>query len=249
MLSGRPESLYILEDDPLVARTLGQTLSGHGFECRWFNTAAKFFEAVRSESPALCIVDLGLPDRDGLDVVKELEDRHDCGVLILTARAFISDRVVGLELGADDYVVKPFEPSELVARIRSILRRRDPTRVSAPRDLRRIAHFDGWRFDPACLSLTAPDGSEELLSTAEARMLLVFIERPSRVLSREQLAGTLDLLPMDRSIDVRISRLRRRLHDDPHDPRLIKTVYGAGYIFAASVQWDTHNENPRTSKP
>ncbi len=239
-LDERPASLYLLEDDPLVARTLGLALEGHGFDCHWFKTAGKFFEALRSAPPpSACIVDLGLPDRDGLDVVKELSARHDCGVLVLTARGLLSDRVLGLELGADDYMVKPFEPRELIARVRSILRRRGAPPSALSEDARRIAHFDGWSFDPAALSLAAPNSEEEeVLSAAEARLLLAFLERPSRVLSREQLAGNLDLLPTDRSIDVRVSRLRRRLRDDPQDPRLIKTVYGAGYLFAASVHWD-----------
>ncbi len=237
---GRASSLYVLEDDPLVARTLGLALEGHGFNCQWFKTAGKFFEALRSAPPpSACIVDLGLPDRDGLDVVRELSAKHDCGVLVLTARGLLSDRVLGLELGADDYMVKPFEPRELVARVRSVLRRRGASPSASSQDAPRVAHFDGWSFDPAALSLTAPDGEGgEVLSAAEARLLLAFLERPSRVLSREQLAGNLDLLPTDRSIDVRVSRLRRRLHDDPQDPRLIKTVYGAGYLFAASVRWD-----------
>lgn len=228
--------LYVLEDDALVARTVSQTLSGYGFRCRCFRTAAELFGHLPSEPPALCIVDLGLPDRDGLDVVKDLQQQCDCGVLILTGRGYVSDRVAGLELGADDYVVKPFEPRELVARIRSILRRRGRAR-SEGEGSRRIASFDGWRFDPGTYALTSPDGEEELLSSAEAKLLATLLERPSRVLSREQLAGTPDLLPYDRSIDVRISRLRRKLRDDPYNPRLIKTVYGAGYLLATSVKW------------
>lgn len=237
MSGSAPETLlYILEDDPLVARTLTQTLGQYGFRCRWFATAAELFGTLRAQPPALTIVDLGLPDRDGLDVVRELQEKCDCGVLILTGRGFVSDRVLGLELGADDYVVKPFEPRELVARIRSILRRRG--RTVAPPESRRTASFAGWRFDPASFALTDPEGREEVLSAAEARMLQILLERPSRVLTREQLAGTQELVPYDRSIDVRVSRLRRKLRDDPHNPRLIKTVYGAGYLLAAAVTWE-----------
>ncbi len=232
------ELLCIVEDDPLVARTLTLTLAEYGFRCRWFRTAAELFAGLGAPPPALCIVDLGLPDRDGLDVVRELQRKHDCGVLILTGRGFVSDRVLGLELGADDYVVKPFEPRELVARVRSILRRRGAGHPgSAQAEQRRIACFEGWRFDPASYVLTAPDGGEETLGTTEARLLQTLLERPSRILTREQLAGTPDLLPFDRSIDVRISRLRRKLRDDPHHPRLIKTVYGAGYLLAVTVRW------------
>lgn len=235
-MNAGPVLLHILEDDPLVARTLTQALAEHGFRSLWFRTAHQLFETLRQEPPALAVVDLGLPDRDGLDVVRELQQKCDCGVLILTGRSFVSDRILGLELGADDYVVKPFEPRELVARIRSILRRRG--RYVARHERRRTACFEGWRFDTASFTLTDPEGCEEVLSATESRMLAVLLERPSRVLTREQLAGNDNLAPYDRSIDVRVSRLRRKLRDDPHNPHLIKTVYGAGYLLAAAVTWE-----------
>jgi two-component system OmpR family response regulator len=225
----------VVEDDALVAQTLTQVLGEFGFRSRWFQSGAELLGHVAQAQPALCIIDLGLPDRDGLDLIRELRQQHDCGVLILTGRGFVSDKVLGLELGADDYMVKPFEPRELIARVRSILRRYEKGEKSAQR---RVAHFEQWRFDPASQVLTAADGSEELLGTAEAKLLKSFIERPNRILTREQLAGTDDVSPTDRSIDVRISRLRRRLRDDPNEPQLIKTVYGAGYLMAAAVRWE-----------
>lgn len=228
--------IALAEDDPLVARTLGQVLGEFGFKHRWFRTGNDLLRNIPQIHPALCIVDLGLPDRDGLDVVKEIQQRFDCGVLILTGRGIVSDKVLGLELGADDYMVKPFEPRELVARVRSILRRYDRVERS---EGRRLAYFHGWRFDPASFSLVSPEGNEDFLGTAEARLLLLLLEKPNRILTREQLAGTSDLSPMDRSIDVRISRLRKRLGDDPHEPKLIKTVYGAGYLMSANVSWDS----------
>ena len=226
--------IAVVEDDALVAQTLTQLLGEYGFRCRWFRTGAELLAHVAQVQPALCIVDLGLPDRDGLDLIRELQQQYDCGVLILTGRGFVSDKVLGLELGADDYMVKPFEPRELVARVRSILRRYERVEKS---DERKLACFDNWRFDPASHVLTAPDGTEEILGNAEARLLKTFIERPNRILTREQLAGSDDISPTDRSIDVRISRLRRRLGDDSHDPQLIKTVYGAGYLMAAAIRW------------
>ena len=230
-----PRLIAIAEDDPLVAQTLGQVLSEFGFRHRCFSTGNELLSHLSELNPALCIVDLGLPDRDGLDVVRDIQRSHDCGVLILTGRGVVSDRVLGLELGADDYMVKPFDARELVARVRSILRRYERTdRV----DGRRIAVFEGWRFDPASFALSSPQGVEEFLGTAEARLLQLLLERPNRILTREQLAGIDDLLPTDRSIDVRISRLRKRLGDDPHEPKMIKTVYGAGYLMAAVVRWE-----------
>ncbi|MDP3513002.1 MAG: response regulator transcription factor [Sulfuritalea sp.] len=234
-MSAAREEIHILEDDPLVAATVARTLEEYGFATRWFRTAGELLAAAARQAPALVVVDLGLPDRDGMDVVRELRQTADCGVLILTGRDVLSDRVLGLELGADDYVVKPFEPRELVARIRSILRRRSqPVAGKA----RRLARFEAWRYDPASLVLGAAGGAEEILGAAEARLLLCFLEHPNRVLSREQLAGNSDLSPLDRSIDVRVSRLRKRLNDDTQSPRLIKTVYGAGYVLTAGVQWE-----------
>ena len=235
-MSAAREEIHILEDDPLVAATVARALEEYGFATRWFRTAGELLAAVARKAPPLAVVDLGLPDRDGMDVVRELRQSADCGVLILTGRDVLSDRVLGLELGADDYVVKPFEPRELVARIRSILRRR--SQPAAAGKARRLARFEAWRYDPASLTLTAADGSEEILGAPEARLLLCFLEHPNRVLSREQLAANPDLSPLDRSIDVRVSRLRKRLDDDTQSPRLIKTVYGAGYVLTAGVQWE-----------
>lgn len=237
MNNSENSEIYVLEDDSLVARTLTRTLEEHGFTCRWFPTAGELLASVKKRVPALCIVDLGLPDRDGLEVVRELQQKVGCGVMILTARGFLSDRVIGLELGADDYVVKPFEPRELIARIRSILRRYGQQGTNALQKDKIIACFDGWQFDTASFSLTDPEGGEEVLGAAEAHLLQVLLEHPNRIQNRQQLSQIPDLLPYDRSIDVRISRLRRKLRDDPHSPRLVKTVYGVGYLLAVNVIW------------
>ena len=174
---------------------------------------------------------------DGMQVVRQLQEGTPCAVLILTGRNDVTDRVLGLELGADDYIVKPFEPRELVARVRSILRRYQRSAAAEAITERNIASFAGWIFDGNRHTLTAPDGREIGLSAAEAGLLATLLRRPNKILSREQLLGERDVDPFDRSIDVRISRLRRKLDDDPQNPRLIKTVYGAGYLFAAQVSW------------
>ena len=170
---------------------------------------------------------------DGLEVMQRVRAQSPCGILILTGRAHVSDRVMGLELGADDYVLKPFEPRELVARVRSILRRREQLADESSQ----LAEFAGWRFNLGNNTLQGSDGEEHVLSTAEADLLRVFVRNPNRILQREQLMGKRDLQPTDRSIDVRISRLRRKLEPDPQNPALIKTVYGAGYLFLATVNW------------
>lgn len=230
--------IYVIEDEPDVARLVVRTLQEFGFRTQAFRDGAAVLRDVWTEQPDLCIVDLGLPDMDGIELVREIARRSNCGVLILTGRAHTADRVMGLEGGGDDYVVKPFEPRELVARVRSILRRR-VAGVSGPaQGQRRYAHFSSWTLDCAANVLRADNGDEQLLGTAEARVLRAFLERPNQILTREQLMGTHDLSPLDRSIDVRISRLRRRLETDPQNPRIIKTVYGAGYMLAATVGWN-----------
>lgn len=227
--------IVIVEDDPDVAGTIEHVLCDFGFRTAWCRSAGDLLRRLRNLAPDLCIVDLGLPDMDGLEVMQRLRLVSACGILILTGRAHVSDRVMGLELGADDYVLKPFEPRELVARVRSILRRREAGVPGA--GPRQVAEFGGWRFNPGNNTLVSPDGLEQVLSTAEAELLKVFVGSPNRILQREHLMGSRDLSPTDRSIDVRISRLRRKLEPNPQSPSFIKTVYGAGYLFLASVTW------------
>ena len=225
--------IAIVEDDPDVARTIEQVLGDFGFRTVWCRNAGELLRRLRQTAPDLCIVDLGLPDMDGLEVMQRVRAQSPCGILILTGRAHVSDRVMGLELGADDYVLKPFEPRELVARVRSILRRREQLADESSQ----LAEFAGWCFNLGNNTLQGGDGEEHVLSTAEADLLRVFVRNPNRILQREQLMGKRDLQPTDRSIDVRISRLRRKLEPDPQNPALIKTVYGAGYLFLATVSW------------
>ncbi len=232
-----PPLILVLEDEPEIARLICTNLAEYGFRCEHLHTGREFLARARVATPDLCIVDLGLPDMDGMQVVRELQDGTPCAVLILTGRNDLTDRVLGLELGADDYIVKPFEPRELVARVRSILRRYQRSAAPEAPSERSTACFAGWRFDTSRHALTAPDGRELNLSAAEVGLLAALIRRPNKILSREQLLGERDVDPFDRSIDVRISRLRRKLDDDPQNPKLIKTVYGAGYLFSSQVDW------------
>ncbi|HRF29774.1 MAG: response regulator transcription factor [Azonexus sp.] len=231
------KTIAIVEDDPDVAKIIEQVLGDFGFRTVWCRSASDLLRRLRTLSPDLCIIDLGLPDMDGIEAMQRVKAQSACGILILTGRAHVSDRVMGLELGADDYMLKPFEPRELVARVRSIVRRRESSEAPA----RQIAEFSGWRFNLANNRLTSPDGEEHALSTAESELLKVFINNPNRILQREKLMGTRDLAPTDRAIDVRISRLRRKLEPDAHSPAFIKTVYGAGYLFLATVTWSGDN--------
>jgi DNA-binding response OmpR family regulator len=234
--------IFIAEDDQDVARTMEMTLQSFSFTTQWCRNAAELMRRLRVQTPDLCIIDLGLPDMDGMSLMQHVRNASDCGVLIVTGRAHVSDRVMGLELGADDYMVKPFEARELVARIRSILRRRQTPDLSTRQPSPPIAKFSDWRFNPANNTLRSPDGREQVLSTAEADLLRIFLSNPNRILQREQLLGNREQTPMDRSIDARVSRLRRKLDANGQRREIIKTVYGAGYLFLSPVHWVSGGE-------
>ncbi len=233
--------VYVVEDEPDIRRLVCDVLEGYGYAVTAFGSGRDARQAIRREPPSVCIVDLGLPDMDGLSLVRELWEDVRFGVIILSGRSSVSDRVLGLELGADDYIVKPFEPRELVARVNTVIRRRDQLAVAAAGSDTAKARFAEWTFDSGNLTLTATDGRQETLTAAEAALLAALLRAPKRVLSRDQLQGeaTMDRddFPFDRSIDVRISRLRKKLEQDVKTPKLIKTVYGAGYLFTAEVTW------------
>ena len=233
---GHHPLIFIIEDDDAIARIVERTLEEFEFVVECFRDGASVLRRLSTKRPDLCIVDLGLPDIDGIELIRRITEQANCGVLILTGRGQTIDRVMGLELGGDDYMVKPFEPRELVARVRSILRRRQAG-TSSVHGQRRYASFVGWTLDCAANILHSPDGSEHILGTAEAMVLRAFLQRPHQILTREQLIGQRDLSPLDRSIDVRISRIRRKLEVDPQNPKIIKTVYGAGYMLMATVAW------------
>jgi len=227
--------VYVIEDDEAVARIVTRSLADFGFATEWFRDGGSVLRRLKQVQADLCMVDLGLPDIDGIELLRQISQQSSCGLLVLTGRGHMIDRVMGLELGADDYVVKPFEPRELVARVRSILRRRRAPTPGA--EAARHAHFAGWAFDSSANTLTGSDGAAHLLGVAEAEVLRAFLLRPHQILNREHLLAQRDLSPADRTIDVRISRLRKRLEADPQNPKIIKTVYGAGYMFMAQVSW------------
>lgn len=233
-----PKSLiYIVEDESGVAQVMQRTLTDFGFHVEVFSTAEAIIRQLQLERPDLCIVDLGLPDMDGMELMSHIARVSSCGLLVVTGRGHTIDRVMGLELGADDYVVKPFESRELVARVRSVLRRRASSNGGGMSRPYRYASFLGWKLDCSANLLCAPDGQDTYLGSAEIRMLRVFLERPYQILTREQLLEQRNISPLDRKIDVRISRLRRKLEIDPDQPKIIKTVYGSGYMFSATVEW------------
>jgi two-component system OmpR family response regulator len=232
------DHILIVDDDAEIRRLLGDYLRRNGLRTTAVADGKAMWSALESERIDLVVLDLMLPGEDGLTLCRRLRADSDVPVIMLTARGDETDRIVGLEMGADDYVPKPFSPRELLARIKVVLRRSR----SLPRNLRpeeaRLMRFAGWTLDTATRNLLSPDGVVVALSGAEYRLLRVLLTHPNRVLSRDQL---MDLTrgreadPFDRSIDVQVSRLRQRLGDDPKDPALIKTVRGEGYVLAAQV--------------
>ncbi|MCF3972631.1 response regulator transcription factor [Paracoccus salsus] len=226
--------IAILDDEPEIRRLLSQAMEDAGFRSVAFARATEFEAALRRITPDACLIDLGLPDRDGLALVHRLATESGAAIIIISGRAQVQDRVTGLELGADDYIIKPFEPAEVVARIRARLRRPAQPAGRAGSTVR----FAGWTADFDRYMLIAPDGAATPLSHAEAEVLRMFTDMPRRLITRTQMLETLGGAAgesFDRAMDVRISRLRTKLGEDPRNPRLIKTIYGAGYIFLAEI--------------
>ncbi len=230
--------IYVVDDETDICRLVCAELHNYGYTTRVFHTGTQAQYALKQQKPDLVILDLGLPDMDGLGLLRQLGDNCETGIIILSGRNSLPDRVLGLELGADDYISKPFDPRELLARASSVLRRMEKMAAHQLSDRpRKQAHFGGWNFDPATLTISGEDGSQEVLSTAEAELLLSLLKSPKQILSREQLLPTRNDSSFDRCIDVRMSRIRKKLETDPKTPRLIKTVYGAGYMLTADVDW------------
>ena len=226
----------ILDDEPEIRRILTSTLEDAGFRTQSFARAREFEAALNRMAPDVCLVDLSLPDTDGLALVHRLALEQGAAVIIISGRAQVQDRVTGLELGADDSITKPFDPAEVVARVRARLR--SAPRTAAPAS--DTARFSGWtaHFDRYLLEDEA--GNETPFSHAEGEVLRLFLDSPKRLISRAQMQEALGGAAgesFDRAMDVRVSRLRTKLREDPKNPRLIKTIYGAGYIFLGDVDW------------
>ncbi|MES2536495.1 MAG: response regulator [Pseudomonadota bacterium] len=231
--------ILIVDDDAEIRSLLADYLETNGYRARTAQDGAAMMNMLADAPADLIVLDLNLPGQDGLTLCRNLRTTSEVPVIMLTARSQPLDRILGLEMGADDYLTKPFEPRELLARIRSVLRR-SQTLPSAPRGapLMQQLRFAGWTLDLSARHLINPDGLAIMLSGAELRMLKVFLDHPNRVLNRDQL---LDLTqgreadPLDRSIDIQISRLRQKLNEDARSPQIIKTVRNGGYLFAANV--------------
>jgi DNA-binding response OmpR family regulator len=235
--------IAVLDDEVDITRLLATYLSSHGFRISQFHSGRALMAAMPADPPALVLLDLGLPGEDGFAIARQLREHWQCGLVIVTGRGDAVDKVVGLEVGADDYVTKPFDLRELLARIKAVLRRTSaavapkaaaaPTATSGSR-----LRFEGWLLDIGARRLSDTAGSEVALTGGEFDLLCTFVQHPGRVLSRDFLLETTrgrEAAPFDRTIDVQVGRLRRKLEPDAAEPRIIKSVRGAGYLFVPAV--------------
>ncbi|MDD8022021.1 MAG: response regulator transcription factor [Paracoccaceae bacterium] len=232
--------VYLLEDDLDISRLIERSLAQQGITTRAFRRLAEFERELRRQLPDLCLIDLSLPDGDGLSLINGNALPEGMPRVIVTGRGSVTDKVVGLEIGADDYITKPFEPRELVARLRAVLRRSRKTNAPPETHSREIAIFGDWTADLTACTLIHADGHRVTLSSSENSLLEAFLRAPGRVLSRSNLLDATHGRanePFDRSMDARICRLRRKIEKNPKDAEVIRTVYGAGYIFTSDVDW------------
>ena len=233
------DHILVVDDDAQIRSLLSEYFEKNGYRVTAVGDGRAMRAALKVAPPDIVILDLMLPGEDGLVLCRDLRARSNVPVLMLTARGEDTDRIVGLEMGADDYVPKPFHPRELLARVKSILRRARTLPDNLQPERAKAFRFAGWILDVATRSLTSPDGILVDLSGTEFRLLRVFVDHPNRTLTRDQLIDLMldrDAGPFDRAIDVQVSRLRRRLRDNGKEPTLIKTVRGQGYVLAAAIE-------------
>lgn len=240
--------IAVLDDEVDITTLLAQYLKGQGFRVSQMHDGSTLMDLMAVDPPALVLLDLGLPGEDGFSIARRLREHWRCGLVIVTGRDDAVDKVVGLEVGADDYVTKPFDLRELVARVRAVLRRLQssehltalpscatPLVSAAPAE---SLLFAKWRLNTASRCLRDPRGHEVPLTTGEFDLLRAFAEHPGRVLSRDFLLGRTrgrEAGPFERTIDVQVGRLRKKLEEDAEHPQIIKSVRGAGYMFVPSV--------------
>ena len=230
------QQILIVDDDADIRELISDYLTGHGFEVAVADGAAAMRACVQQRVPDVVLLDIGLPGEDGLSLARYLREHHDIGIIMVSGAGETVDRIVGLEVGADDYVSKPFDPRELHARIKSVLRRyqRASAEAPAPTATDHRIPVGQCQLNTVSHQLLGPDGTEIPLTAMEFDLLKVFLDRPGRPLSRDQIltyTQNREWDPYDRSIDIRIARLRKKIETDPDNPSLIKTVRGVGYMY------------------
>ena len=237
MNQGSPHIL-VVDDHSEIRDLLKRFLEQHGMRVSCARDGKEMKRLLDEREFDLLVLDLMMPGEDGLTLCRELRVKSRLPIIMLTAMGEETDRIIGLEMGADDYLAKPFNPRELLARIKAVMRRTQAEIQPVPEALTRDLRFDRWLLDINRRELVDEEGVGMSLSTAEFDLLKVFLERPQRVLSRDQLldlARGREAVAFDRAIDTLVSRLRRKLERDPKNPEIIKTIWGGGYLFAADV--------------
>ena len=231
------QHILVVDDDAKVRTLLRRCFEGEGFAVSEARNGAELYDVLNRQTVSLITLDLGLGKENGLDLARDIRRDHTVPIIMLTGKGDAIDRVVGLELGADDYLAKPFELRELLARVRAVLRRTGSASEAGRMDQCYV--FADWLFNIPQRSLQRQGGAHQELTTSEFNLLEAFVKRPHRVLSRDEIMDLLkghDWSPLDRSIDNLVARLRKKIEQDPDQPRLIKTVRGIGYTFASEVK-------------
>jgi two-component system, OmpR family, response regulator len=231
--------ILVVDDQKEICEVVQEYLSGEGYRVSVAHDGQGMRRVMSQTGIDLVILDLMLPGEDGLSLARSLREQSNVGIIILTGRGETVDRIIGLEMGADDYLPKPFHLRELLARVKSVLRRVSSRTKEKPGPTRAKAKFAGWNLDLATRELMSPSGTEVRLTTGEFDLLAAFVNNANQVLSRDRLldlARNREAGPFDRTIDVQVGRLRRKLEDDPERPTMIKTVRGTGYIFTPTVE-------------
>jgi len=238
------KSLLVVDDDPDIRQLLSEFLTQHGYVVHMAKDGKAMAEQLVQHSVDMVILDIMMPGEDGISLCRRLRAESTMPILMLTAITEDVERILALEIGADDYLSKPFNPRELLARIKAILRRTENVPSNNDRPKQNVFHFDGWQLDESKRQLLSPDQVEITISTGEYSLLQVFLQHPQEVLSRDRLltlTKNRTAEPYDRSIDIQVSRLRQKLEADPKQPEMIKTVRGGGYILAVDVRVQPRN--------
>lgn len=236
LMSVKPSRILLVEDDPEIAEMVSALLSDQGFSASVAGSAVEMDRFMKEQAYDLIVLDIMLPGEDGLSICRRLRAQSTTPIIMVTSLGEDLDRIIGIEIGADDYITKPFNSRELIARVKALLRRSaygEPAQTVAP-----VMTFDGWRISPLARHLLDPEGAEVSLTSAEFDVLLAFCQNPQRILTRTELLALTHVGlagPDERSVDVHISRVRQKIEPNPREPVLIKTVRMGGYIFTPEV--------------